>query len=213
MNLAAAALDLRELATGTDHRSTMAQFRDVFTDVQAALDAGVRRLAVRDLLASHGLNLPMNTLKSMIYRLRREQGIARPPGWRGSAAKRALAETGGATAVGAVHTAQQPATATDNPTSAPDASSAARPVSTLREATAASLPSKPSLPDNWMTGRLTPEQHRSLTAEQRVARERARREKYFPNPLKGWKPGEPLKPLATGQEQTPRDDVERENDG
>jgi hypothetical protein len=40
------------------------------------------------------------------------------------------------------------------------------------------------LPDDWLNGKLTPQQERQLSAEQRNLRDQARIERYYPNPLK-----------------------------
>ncbi|QRR11818.1 hypothetical protein FPJ27_37080 (plasmid) [Burkholderia sp. MS455] len=195
--------DLLNLATGTEHRSKMARFREMFDLVRVALDAGVRHLAIRDALARHGLELTVTTLDVMISRVRRERAIPLPRDARQGAGRPASPRT---------TPAPDPVAATPVTVEA-DANASvqtaggepARPRHTLEEMAA---PSKPNvaLPDDWRTGALTYEQRKTLTPAQRQERERAIQARFLANPLAGYKPGQPLPPL-TPDEAAPRDDA------
>ncbi|MBR8494705.1 hypothetical protein [Burkholderia cenocepacia] len=86
-DLALLAHDSLALARGAEHRSKMARFREMFEYVCAAIDAGVRHLAIRDLLAKHGLDLSVATLDVMISRVRRERNLPLPRDARRAAAR------------------------------------------------------------------------------------------------------------------------------
>ncbi len=65
---------LQELASAaTDKRSKVARLRDVVDDVEAALAAGVRRSAVVEKLAEHGLEMTLSTFDSSLRRIRQKR--------------------------------------------------------------------------------------------------------------------------------------------
>jgi hypothetical protein len=73
------------------------------------------------------------------------------------------------------------------PDSRPQTRNEAHPAVVVRSAVHAThtvARQKITLPDDWLTGPITPEQARMLTPEQKLARRKARDEKYFPNPYK-----------------------------
>ena len=66
--------NLQELASAaTDKRSKVARLRDVVDDVEAALAAGVRRSAVVEKLAEHGLEMTLSTFDSSLRRIRQKR--------------------------------------------------------------------------------------------------------------------------------------------
>lgn len=185
MSSLALSQDLLGLVPGTEHRSKMARFREIFDQVCAALDAGVRHLAIRDVLAKHGLDLTAATLDVMISRVRRERN--RPPP---HDARRAPVQRMASVPENDEQSASLPST--DAHAAAPAGRTTRQRVGeaiqSLREMAAAAVRPKVALPDDWLSGKLTPEQVRSLTQEQRAACHKARVEMYFPNPLRGWSP-------------------------
>jgi len=190
--------DMLGLATGTEHRSKMARFREMFDQVCVALDAGVRHLAIRDVLARHGLDISIATLDVMISRVRRERAIPLPRHARQGATRRLAPVPATATPA-----ASAPPAVVETPSAAPADASAVTPApsmsprQTLEEMAAAYVKPGVVLPDDWRTGPLTYEQRKSLTPAQRQERERASAEQFFPDPFKGWKPGQPLSSLRS----------------
>lgn len=189
--------DLLNLATGTEHRSKMARFREMFDHVRVALDAGVRHLAIRDALARHGLELTLATLDVMISRVRRERGIPLPREARHDATPRASARpTPTPPGIDATPASVEAEAAAPMQTSGGEPARPIRQPQTLEEMTAAHLKPKVSLPDDWRTGALTYEQRKALTPAQRQERERAMQARFLANPLAGYIPGQPLPPLT-----------------
>ncbi|WP_410199495.1 hypothetical protein [Burkholderia cenocepacia] len=199
--------DLLGLASGTEHRSKMARFREIFDQVRVALDAGVRHLAIRDVLARHGLELSVTTLDVMISRVRRERAIPLPRNARQGATRpassRATPEPDHVAATTA--TGEGDANAPLQ-TAGGDPARPIRPRQTLEEVAAAQIKPTVSLPEDWRTGALTYEQRKALTPAQRQERERAMQARFLANPLAGYKPGQPLPPL-TPDEAAARDDA------
>lgn len=64
---------LRGLAEGDKARSETARLRDVFEEVEAALDAGVSRAAVLEALHSNGFTMTLKSFESALYRIRRQR--------------------------------------------------------------------------------------------------------------------------------------------
>ena len=65
---------LRSLASdATSKRSKAARLLDVVDDVEAALAAGVRRSAVVEKLAEHGLEMTLSTFDSSLRRIRQKR--------------------------------------------------------------------------------------------------------------------------------------------
>lgn len=70
---------LRALATSDDRRSETARLRDVFDEVEGALQAGVSRAAILETLHGQGFTMTAKSFESALYRLRRRQGPAEKP--------------------------------------------------------------------------------------------------------------------------------------
>lgn len=68
---------LKELSIGKENRSATAQLRDIFDDIEAALDAGVRRQAIWKALSQAGYQITPKNFESAIHRIRKERGDAR----------------------------------------------------------------------------------------------------------------------------------------
>lgn len=69
---------LRSLASGDKDRSETARLRDVFPDVEAALQAGVSRAAILNALHAQGFTMTLRSFESALYRIRRQRGKAAP---------------------------------------------------------------------------------------------------------------------------------------
>lgn len=69
---------LRALATDDKKRSKAARLRDVFHDVEAALNAGVSRASVLEELKAHGLEMTLATFETTLKRLRQKHARASP---------------------------------------------------------------------------------------------------------------------------------------
>lgn len=67
---------LRALAAGEKHRSETARLRDVFDEVENALNAGVSRVAVLDALHAQGFSLTLKSFESALYRIRQKRRLA-----------------------------------------------------------------------------------------------------------------------------------------
>lgn len=61
---------LRALAADSEKRSTIAQLRDVYDDVEAALEAGVKRTTIVEELAKLGIVMTLATFDSNLKRIR-----------------------------------------------------------------------------------------------------------------------------------------------
>lgn len=58
---------LRSLATGDKSRSETARLRDVFPEVETALNAGVSRAAILDALHGQGFTMTLKSFESALY--------------------------------------------------------------------------------------------------------------------------------------------------
>lgn len=67
---------LRALATGDKLRTDTARLRDVFDDVEAALNAGVSRVNVLAELQNLGYTMTLASFKSALQRIRKERNKA-----------------------------------------------------------------------------------------------------------------------------------------
>ena len=156
-----------ELSRGAN-RTVAARFRDVYDDIQAAIDAGVTRTKARDELALLGIDMPQNTFNSLLVRVRKERNDAKasnvqPP-------SEPIAQTAATTPTASTQAAKP--TGWDNPS-----------LLVKRE--------EAELPDNWRTAELPPEVSRSLTPAQKAERTKARDQKYHPSPYDGLTDGKP----------------------
>ena len=75
MNRDLAAERLRSLAWDSDKRSKVAQLRDVFREIEGALEAGVSQATVLEELRAMGLDVNPNTFRSTLRRLRTRQPV------------------------------------------------------------------------------------------------------------------------------------------
>ncbi|MEB2558807.1 hypothetical protein [Burkholderia cenocepacia] len=180
MDTSATISDLRALAAGAQ-RPAAARLRDLFDEVQAAIRAGVRRVAVRDSLARNGLDMPFATFVRTLARIRKERGVVSrrshaPQPESGPAVRQAQDAPPPAATRPSVPAAA--INAADAPNAAPPALPAAR-----ERRPIAPVPPGTKLPDDWLTAKLTYDQKRLLTSEQRSARAEAKVKKYFPNPF------------------------------
>lgn len=73
-----AATALRSLAEGTGNRSEAARLRDLLPDIEATLQAGVKRSAVLEALHAQGFTMTMKGFENTLYRLRKEKTKAAP---------------------------------------------------------------------------------------------------------------------------------------
>lgn len=64
---------LRSLATGDKSRSETARLRDVFPEVETALNAGVSRAAILEALHGQGFTMTLKSFESALYRIRKQQ--------------------------------------------------------------------------------------------------------------------------------------------
>jgi hypothetical protein len=67
---------LRSLASDSDKRSKVAQLRDVFHEIEGALEAGVSQATVLAELRAMGLDVNPNTFRSTMRRLRTRQPVS-----------------------------------------------------------------------------------------------------------------------------------------
>src|SRR5678816_1516154 len=61
---------LRDLATDSGKRSKSAQLRDVFREIEDAIEAGVSQVTILEELHAMGLDVNPNTFRSTLRRLR-----------------------------------------------------------------------------------------------------------------------------------------------
>ena len=65
---------LRALATGDKARSETSRLRDVVDEVEAALSAGVSRVAILEALHGQGFAMTLKSFESALYRIRKQRG-------------------------------------------------------------------------------------------------------------------------------------------
>lgn len=66
---------LRELV-GSSSKTETARLRDVFDEIEAAFQAGVKHVAVLELLHEKGFKMKMASFKTALQRIRRERRSA-----------------------------------------------------------------------------------------------------------------------------------------
>ena len=167
MDISATISELRGLASGSQ-RPAAARLRDLFDEVQAAIRAGVRRAVIRDALARNGLDMPFSTFVRTLARIRKERGIV-------------ASERTEAPAVAPTKAVAKSPVETDPRRPIQAAPSLSR---ALERRTHPASVSGMTLPDDWLTAKLTREQKELLTVEQMHARANAVADAAFPNPLK-----------------------------
>ncbi len=69
---------LRALAADNKGRSETARLRDVIEDVEAALNAGVKRRAILEALNQQGFKMTLKGFESAMYRIRKQRSRATP---------------------------------------------------------------------------------------------------------------------------------------
>ncbi|QIE29817.1 hypothetical protein [Caballeronia sp. SBC2] len=139
-------------------RSIASRFRDAFEGIEIALEAGVTRAQARDELARLGLDIKQNTFNVLLMRVRKE---------------RAEKKDGPSAATGLTATAVQ-----ENAPSQDQSSK--KPV--LQRGEMVKRGEVVQLPEDWLTAELTPAQSRSLSAEQKQQRRKARDRLFHPTP-------------------------------
>ncbi len=71
---------LLAMAKGDKNRSETARLRDVFAEIEAALNAGVRRSAILEALHGQGFTMTLKSFESALYRIRKQGSkIDSPP--------------------------------------------------------------------------------------------------------------------------------------
>jgi hypothetical protein len=138
-------------------RSIASRFRDAFEGIEIALEAGVTRAQARDELARLGLDIKQNTFNVLLMRVRKERAEKRDR----------------PSVVGLSSTAMlENAPLRDQ--------SLEKPVLQRREMVKRGEVTQ--LPEDWLTAELTPAQSRSLSAEQKQQRRKARDRLFHPTP-------------------------------
>lgn len=84
---------LEQLATSDSGRSETARLRDVFDQVEHALDAGVSRQAILEALHAKGFTMTLRGFETALYRIRRRRAQGRPTGGGGELVKASMAVT------------------------------------------------------------------------------------------------------------------------
>jgi hypothetical protein len=151
---------LLALSRESDKRSVTARVAEHFAEIEGALSAGVQRTAVLDTLARYGIALSLKNFDNILYRLRKKQAAY-------------LTET---------KDAIPPCTATGKSelkgmalvTSQEQSDASPRQRKTSVE----------TLPEDWMTAKLTPAQFRLLSPKQNRAKIDAETAQFFPNRFK-----------------------------
>jgi hypothetical protein len=139
-------------------RSIASRFRDAFEGIEIALEAGVTRAQARDELARLGLDIKQNTFNVLLMRVRKE---------------RAEKTDGPSADTDIAATAMHENTPSRN-------QSSKKPV--LQRGEMVKRGEVVQLPEDWLTAELTPAQSRSLSAEQKQQRRKARDRLFHPTP-------------------------------
>lgn len=157
--------DLTELAQNGKTRSETDRLADYFDHIEAALGAGVSRTEILETLHRHGFTLAIRGFDKAMRSLRKR---ARP------------AHT--STAI------QPPQAACKMEATAQNSATQAIPPEPENTAVVPRKPiiagNRPELPDDWRTTKLTPDQARMLTPDQKLERQKARENLNFPNRFK-----------------------------
>lgn len=151
---------LQELIKEAHSRPESARLADHFDEIEAALLAGVRRERILQTLHEQGFRMNLATFDNAMSRLRKKR--QRPANCPELACK--------------IEAAAQ------NPTS--DAISPAHVSTTVAPTRSAVVSASLSLPEDWRTAKLTPDQARTLSPDQKRERQKAREDMLFPNRFK-----------------------------
>lgn len=71
MTQSSLAKELKSLAESSQNRSLAARLRDVFPEIEHALQKGVSRSTILDALQRDGMDISMKTFESALYRMRK----------------------------------------------------------------------------------------------------------------------------------------------
>jgi hypothetical protein len=64
---------MQELSQGSENRSAIARLREIFGDIEVALNAGVKREAIWEAIQNEGYKMPLRTFESAINRIKKER--------------------------------------------------------------------------------------------------------------------------------------------
>lgn len=70
---------LRSLAQGSADRTNMARLRDVFSEIEETIGAGVSVAKVHETLLDQGFKMKFSAFQSSLYRLRKERAAGKIP--------------------------------------------------------------------------------------------------------------------------------------
>jgi hypothetical protein len=138
-------------------RPISSRFRDAFEGIELALKAGVTRAQARDELARLGLDIKQNTFNVLLLRVRKER-----------AEEKVRPSEDGLTATAGLENARLRDQSSEKPV--------------LQRGELVKRGESIHLPDDWLTAELTPTQSRSLSAEQKQQRRKARDRLFHPTP-------------------------------
>ncbi|KQR76971.1 hypothetical protein ASG35_11855 [Burkholderia sp. Leaf177] len=138
-------------------RSTASRFRDAFEGIELALKAGVTRAQARDELARLGLEIKQNTFNVLLMRVRKER-----------AEKKDRPSADGLSSTAILENAPLRNQSLEKPV--------------LQRGELVKRSESIHLPNDWLTAELTPAQSRSLSAEQKQQRRKARDRLFHPTP-------------------------------
>ena len=138
-------------------RPISSRFRDAFEGIELALKAGVTRAQARDELARLGLDIKQNTFNVLLLRVRKER-----------AEEKVRPSEDGLTATAVLENAPLRDRSLEKPV--------------LQRGELVKRRESMHLPNDWLTAELTPAQSRSLSAEQKQQRRKARDRLFHPTP-------------------------------
>lgn len=156
---------LDELAEDSASRTKIGRLRTIFATVLRTQEAGVSDRKIVETLNRFGFDISVRTFQRIVLRLKREAGIVR-------AGDRTQRSEG-------VASADDDAARQELEERTKEAGQSREPIVSLEPT---------QLPEDWRTGKLTPEQSKRLTPVQREERRKARdamlKQELFPNPLR-----------------------------
>ncbi|WP_086386542.1 hypothetical protein [Caballeronia sordidicola] len=138
-------------------RPISSRFRDAFEGIEIALEAGVTRAQARDELARLGLDIKQNTFNVLLMRVRKER-----------AEKKDRPSAHGLSSTAMLENAPLRDQSLEK--------------SVLQRGELVKRGESIHLPNDWLTAELTPAQSRSLSAEQKQQRRKARDRLFHPTP-------------------------------
>jgi hypothetical protein len=171
------------LASGTQHRSETARLHDVFDEVEAALQAGVRRKAILETLHANGFTMTLRSFESALARLRKRRIAAQQGALQATnvVMPAALQSAPHTTPPGSFAT-RAPVPVQSSASGLPAAPAAGRTSPAARRMPAVvAIPAPTTLPDDWLTCKPFPGLSAMLTPQQKVERRAARDRKYHPS--------------------------------